>query len=92
MATIKVANKAKLLGGFIGSNVTWGPVPMTSILRRNIARHIAALVNHGGGYQVFGFRDARAPNPSRFSRDNISSITKRHLAPAFAPGREIIAP
>ena len=92
MATIKVANKAKLLGGFIGSNVTWGPVPLTSILRRNIARHIAVLANHGGRYPVFGLRDDRAPNPSRFSRDNISSITKRHLAPAFAPGREIIAP
>ena len=88
MATIKVANKAKLLGVFIGSNVTWGPVPLTSILRRNIA----ALAKHGGGYPVFGLRDDRAPNPSRFSRDNISSSTKRHLAPAFAPGREIIAP
>jgi hypothetical protein len=31
MATIKVANKAKLLGGFIGSNLTGGPVPLTSI-------------------------------------------------------------
>jgi len=60
MATIKVANKAKLLGGFIGSNVTWGPVPLTSILRRNIARHIAALANHRGGYPVFGFRDDSA--------------------------------
>ena len=98
MATIKVASKAKLLGVFIGSNVTWGPVPLTSILRRNIARHIAGLANHGGGYPVFGFRDDRAPNPSppfqleSFSRDNISSIIKRYLAPAFAPGREIIAP
>lgn len=52
MATIKVANKAKLLGVFIGSNVTWGPVLVTSILRRSIARHIAALANHGGGYPV----------------------------------------
>jgi hypothetical protein len=37
---------------------------MTSLLRRNIARHIAALANHEGGYQVFGVRDDRAPNPS----------------------------
>jgi hypothetical protein len=66
--------------------------------KAKIARHIAALANHGGGYLVFGFRDDRAPNPSppfqleSFSRDNISSIIERYLAPAFAPGREIIAP
>jgi hypothetical protein len=42
-------------------------------------------------YLVFGFRDDHAPNPSppfqleSFGRDNISSIIKRYLAPAFAP-------
>jgi hypothetical protein len=50
--------------------------------KAKIARHIAALANHGGGYLVFGFRDDRAPNPSppfqleSFSRDNISSIIR----------------
>ena len=41
---------------------------------------------------MFGFRDDRAPNPSRFSRDNISSITKPIWLPLSPPGREIIAP
>ncbi len=27
------------------------------IVRANIARHFAALANHGGGYLVFGFKD-----------------------------------
>jgi hypothetical protein len=32
MVTMKVANKAKLRGMFIGSHVTSGPVPLTSLL------------------------------------------------------------
>jgi hypothetical protein len=59
------------------------------VARAHIARHIAALANHGGGYLVFGFRDDRTPNPAlpfqleTFGRDNISSIVKRFLMPTF---------
>ena len=59
------------------------------VVRANIARHIAALANHGGGYLVFGFRDDLSPNPASpfslgsFDRDSISSIVKKYLTPTF---------
>jgi predicted HTH transcriptional regulator len=31
------------------------------VAQANVARHLAALANHGGGYLLFGFRDNRAP-------------------------------
>src|SRR5437868_15234119 len=56
--------------------------------RADIARHIAAIANHGGGYIVFGFDDLTLQYvPSLFAksidRDNISSIVKKYLEPAF---------
>lgn len=59
-------------------------------VRADIARHIAALANHGGGHLIFGFEDqSLQPNPNgpssldSFSRDEISSIVKRYLVPTF---------
>lgn len=56
--------------------------------RAKLARHIAALANHGGGYLVFGVDDeTRKPlgqtelDPSLFGQDAISSIVKKYLEP-----------
>jgi hypothetical protein len=61
-----------------------------NVARAKIARHIAALANHGGGYLIFGFKDQTLePNPNgpssldSFTRDEISSIVKRYLVPTF---------
>ena len=35
------------------------------ITQAKIARHLAALTNHGGGHLVFGFRDDLSPDPNR---------------------------
>lgn len=59
------------------------------VARASIARHIAALCNHGGGYLVFGFLDDLTPDPnppadlSAYGRDTISSIVLRYLTPAI---------
>ena len=55
----------------------------------DIARHIAAIANHGGGYIVFGFDDTTlqyVPSPyadKMIDRDVISSIVKKYLEPTF---------
>lgn len=57
--------------------------------KASTARHIAALSNFGGGYLIFGITDAlefAGPNPFpqvTYSRDQISSVVKRYLEPAF---------
>lgn len=57
------------------------------VARAKIARHIAALANHGGGYLVFGFRDDLSRDPNRpidlagYNRDEISGIVRRYLTP-----------
>ncbi len=57
--------------------------------RANLARHIAALCNHGGGYIVFGFCDDASVDLNistslqLYDRDTISSIVKHYLAPSF---------
>lgn len=57
--------------------------------RADLARHIAALANHGGGYIVFGLSDDltfAGPNPFsnvKYDRDTISSIVKKYLEPPF---------
>lgn len=56
--------------------------------RADIARHIAAIANYGGGYIVFGFDDTTlqyVPDPfgTKTSRDVISSIVKKYLEPTF---------
>ncbi len=56
--------------------------------RANLARHIAAIANHGGGYIIFGFEDdtlaSSGPNPfsADYNRDGIASITRKYLDPA----------
>jgi hypothetical protein len=56
--------------------------------RADLARHIAAIANHGGGYIVFGFDDltlqyVASPFAKAIDRDNISSIVKKYLEPTF---------
>jgi predicted HTH transcriptional regulator len=57
-------------------------------VRAKLARHIAALANHGGGYLIFGVDDkTRRPlgkttlDPSLFSQDAITGIIKKYLDP-----------
>ena len=55
-------------------------------VRASLARHIAALANHGGGVIVFGFTDQMLPvggTPSTVDRDGISGIVRRYLEPPF---------
>jgi hypothetical protein len=55
-------------------------------VRATVARHIAALSNHGGGAIVFGITDDMLPDdstPSAVNRDVISGIVKRYLEPPF---------
>jgi len=60
-----------------------------SVCRANLARHIAALANFGGGYIVIGFNDQGDEINSSiltcrdYSRDDISGIVKKYLVPAF---------
>lgn len=57
--------------------------------RADLARHIAALCNHGGGVIVFGFTDSmQVAGPSAspkvsFDRDTVSAIVKKYLEPTF---------
>lgn len=56
--------------------------------RADIARHIAAIANHGGGYIVFGIDDTTlqyvpSPYADKVDRDVISSIVKKYLEPTF---------
>jgi predicted HTH transcriptional regulator len=55
--------------------------------RADLARHIAAIANHGGGNVVFGFTDDLAfagscPYPKvKITRDLVSGITRKFLDP-----------
>jgi hypothetical protein len=59
-----------------------------SVNRANLARHIAAIANYGGGYIVFGIKDDMTPDamlPTTlhgYSHDVVSSIVKKFLTPA----------
>jgi hypothetical protein len=55
-------------------------------VRADIARHVAALSNYGGGFLVFGFQDDMqpgGPNPyaTKCTRDLIAGIVRRYLEP-----------
>jgi Putative DNA-binding domain len=58
-------------------------------IRADLARHIAALSNYGGGSIVVGFADTMqfsGPNPfpsPRWDRDLIASVVKKYLEPTF---------
>ena len=59
------------------------------VAQAKIAKHIAALANHGGGYIVFGFCDDASIAPDRpadlsaYGRDAFGKIVTRYLTPAF---------
>lgn len=60
------------------------------VVGAQLARHLAALSNHGGGYLIFGVDDAtKLPlgattlDPKLFGEDAISAIVKRYLDPRF---------
>ena len=59
------------------------------VAQAKLAKHIAALANHGGGYLLFGFCDDQSIAPTRpsdlshFSRDEFCGIVKRYLTPTF---------
>ena len=59
------------------------------VAQAKIARHLAALTNHGGGHFVFGFRDDLSPDPDRppsldkYNRDTFTGIVKHYLSPDF---------
>ncbi len=64
--------------------------------RADVARHIAALANHGGGRLVFGFTDAMEyagenpyPKPA-IDRDCISAIVKKYLEPPFQCSVDVV--
>jgi hypothetical protein len=58
-------------------------------VRANIARHLAALANHGGGYLILGFLKDGTLDPahpedlSAFNHDEVAGIVDKYLAPAF---------
>jgi hypothetical protein len=57
--------------------------------RADLARHLAAIANYGGGYVVFGIDDemkyagANSYPSVRIDRDLVASIVKRYLDPTF---------
>jgi len=60
------------------------------VVGAQLARHLAALSNHGGGYLIFGVDDAtKLPQGATtldaklFGEDAISAIVKRYLDPRF---------
>lgn len=59
-----------------------------AVQRADLARHICALANFGGGFVVFGFANDLSPISlsgdvsARFHTDRISSIVSKYLAPA----------
>ena len=59
------------------------------LVRAKIARHLAALANHGGGWIIFGFKDDLSKDEKRpqslddYNRDTFGAIIKRYLSPAF---------
>src|ERR1019366_5965902 len=58
-------------------------------VRADLARHIAAIANHGGGMIIFGFNDDLAITmPSPFvegiiARDSVVGIVKKYLEPTL---------
>jgi predicted HTH transcriptional regulator len=42
----------------------WMDIAGNRAVQANIARHVAALANNGGGHLLFGFRDDRTENPA----------------------------
>ena len=59
------------------------------IQKANLARHLGALANHGGGHLIFGFKDDlthdenRPSSLEKYNRDVFTAIVKRYLTPSF---------
>jgi hypothetical protein len=59
------------------------------LVRAKLARHLAALANHGGGYLVFGIKNDLSIDEQRpsslvdYNQDEFTSIVKRYLMPTF---------
>ena len=57
--------------------------------RANLARHLCALANYGGGYLVFGINDnmtsagERPMDAKSYNHDTLSGIINRYLRPTF---------
>lgn len=67
---------------------SWLDLQNNTEARADLARHIAALANHGGGAIVLGFSDdltPTGPDPYKltYDRDLIASIVKKYLEPTF---------
>ncbi len=66
----------------------WLDLDETAV-RAKIARHLAALANHGGGYLIFGFNDDLSHDQNRpdslknYNRDVFTGIVRRYLTPTF---------
>ena len=60
-----------------------------NVVRANLARHIAALSNNGGGYILIGFNDKEeettpeAVESNTYNRDSINGIVERYLIPTI---------
>lgn len=55
-------------------------------IRADLARHLAALANYGGGIVVFGFNDDMTIHDGArqvIDQDTVSGIVKRYLEPTF---------
>ncbi|HZL59158.1 MAG TPA: ATP-binding protein [Stellaceae bacterium] len=58
----------------------------SSEVKADLARHIAAMANHGGGTIIFGFDDSMQPVSGKsmnLDRDIVSGIVKHYLEPPF---------
>ena len=68
-----------------------------NVVRAKVARHLAALANHGGGNLIFGFKDDLTPEEKRpssiddYNRDTFTNIVKHYLQPAFQCDVEFVA-
>jgi integrase len=68
------------------------------VVRANLARHLAALANYGGGYLIFGLLkdgtlDTNHPGDlSQFNNDEIAGIVDRFLDPPFHCDVSIVQP
>lgn len=67
----------------------WVDLATDKIAKAKMARHLAAICNHGGGYILFGFRDDGSQAPRRtvdfthYEHDAIGGIIDRYLSPTF---------
>jgi hypothetical protein len=60
----------------------------TLVVPANLARHISALANHGGGRIILGFNDdleysGSDPHSQPWDHDTVASIVKKYLEPPF---------